>query len=321
MKKIEKIIAESIQMLEDGSADIESLTAQYPEHKEELARILETFSTLKKADLPKLSTSEKENASKRLMNLLTDKDKIVTESKVFRPNRQNKQIFKQRRNAMSWIVIASLIIASLAGGTGTALAAQDSLPGDGLYGVKTLLQDIQLTLSGDEGDIDLLLQFMDENLRDMEQLAGEGRYEDVGLALHHYEDNFSELIRTRDRIHVEDPASGDLVQEQIQTRLQEQTQTMLKLQLQVPTDEQLQTKLQETIRTAENGMEYGPGEGGEPAGPGGDPLMQNGGEDSNGNGDDQEPGNPDGGNGSGGSDSGNGSGGEDKGQSGSGNGN
>ena len=300
MKKIDEILSNCIQSIEDGKDDIESLTNKFPEYKNELTKALQAYTTLKTSDLPKLSLADKENAAKRLMNLLPEKEKIVTESKAFRPYKQEKKIFKQRRNAMTWIVIASLVFASLAGGTGTVLAAQDSLPGDGLYGVKTSFQDLRLALSNDETDVGLLLRYMDENIDDVEQLMKEGRFEDMGVGLSEYDDNLQTLSKTRDRIDVDDPGSGDQVKEQIQIHLEEQTQQMQQLQLQLQTNEQIQTKLQETIRSAENGMGYGPGEVGEPAGPGGDPLIQNGGEGSNGNGDDQEPGNPDSDNGAGG---------------------
>ncbi len=74
--------------------------------------------------------------------------------------------------------IASIVLAlALAfGGVGaTAYAAQDSLPAEPLYGVKLLAEQVQLALSqGPQADLDLLVGFITERVREMAALANEG---------------------------------------------------------------------------------------------------------------------------------------------------
>ncbi len=93
--------------------------------------------------------------------------------------------------------IVSLLMAvvlALSGAGATAYAAQDSLPTQPLYGVKLLGEQVQLALSPQpQGDLNLLVGFVAERVREMTALA----------------------------------ANGEAVPERVQTRLQEQVQLAL----------------------------------------------------------------------------------------------
>ena len=74
---------------------------------------------------------------------------------------------------MSWVFIAITLFA-LAGGSGAVYASGDALPGDALYPVKIASEDVQLFFSDDEGDVDLLLKFMDKRVGEMDRLVAPG---------------------------------------------------------------------------------------------------------------------------------------------------
>jgi hypothetical protein len=47
------------------------------------------------------------------------------------------------------VAVASTMAASMVGATGVAVAAQEALPGDALYGVKKATESLRLSLAGD----------------------------------------------------------------------------------------------------------------------------------------------------------------------------
>ena len=82
-------------------------------------------------------------------------------------------------------VIASFLAVFALGGAGiTAYAAQDALPGDSLFAVKTGMEQARLALTRSAIDkARLNLQFADYRLNEMQQLADQGRYQDLETAL------------------------------------------------------------------------------------------------------------------------------------------
>ena len=170
---------------------------------------------------------------------------------------------------MNWLLLIAMVVSLLAGGTGVAYASDQALPGDALYGVKNAVQNVQLAISGDEGDVDLLLGFMGEHLEDIEALTEMGQFQWIGLALDEYNQDLGLLIQTRERISYEDAHADEALTSRIQAEVRAHAETLLQLQTRLRTQQQIQEKLQQTIRSAENGAGYGPSEGGPPEGSGG----------------------------------------------------
>jgi len=143
----------------------------------------------------------------------------------------------KERSPMTAIVSLVLALALAFGGAGaTAYAAQDSLPSDPLYGVKLLSEQVQLALNGDlQGDLDLLVGFVAERVREMTALA----------------------------------ADGDAVPERVQTRLQEQLQQALQYAAQLGDAEmagaleRIQTMAENQARTLEQARLNAPEQAGE----------------------------------------------------------
>lgn len=173
---------------------------------------------------------------------------------------------------MNWLLIVALVASLFAGGSGVAFAAQDALPGDALYGVKNAVQGVQLTLSGDEGDIDLLLGFMGEHIEEIEALTEMGHFQWIGLALDEYDEELGQLMQTRTRISYDDAPAEEALTSRIQTQIAAQLEYLLQLQTRLQDQTQIQDRLQQTIRAAENGAGFGLGRGGpneEPGSPNG----------------------------------------------------
>jgi hypothetical protein len=175
-------------------------------------------------------------------------EKSVTFSKNLRFNQQT--ILKpQRRFAMVWIFIA--ITALSLGGIGTVSASNDALPGDLLYPVKIAAEDIQLLLNDDEGDVDLLLDFMDERLQEMDALKEEENLEGIDLALESYQNHMEQMTNLMTKLQPDDPVAGDALQAEIQSRLEEQAQRMININEEMGDQLQIRDQTQDRIETQE----------------------------------------------------------------------
>ena len=85
-------------------------------------------------------------------------------------------IFRKERSPMFAIARIITIVAILLGGTaGTALAAQDSLPDQALYPVKTLVEDLRLELTSDpQTEFDLLMMFIEKRFAEIQTMLQNG---------------------------------------------------------------------------------------------------------------------------------------------------
>lgn len=184
------ILAKCLQMIEQGTASPEDCLTLYPDLREELEPLLNTALGLTSAPPVQPSETFRKVARQRLVNRISMRQRVTFQASP-RLYRQKKPKIK-RRFAMSWVLIITLI-ATLLGGGGVAYASSNSLPGDMLYPVKTTLEDTRLLLASDEADIDLLLQFTDERIEEIEKLSELGRFEDLPVAAQALEQRMSEL--------------------------------------------------------------------------------------------------------------------------------
>jgi hypothetical protein len=71
---------------------------------------------------------------------------------------------------------------------GTTFASGYTLPGDALYSVKSLVEDVQHTLAQDEVSLaHLHLQLAEKRLEEAASLINQGRYGDIPAAMTGYE--------------------------------------------------------------------------------------------------------------------------------------
>lgn len=235
------------------------------------------FTTVREAEKPALRPDFEANARLRLRNRIAASEASVTNRQDKRPiwrietNTQNGN----RRFAMSWLLVIGMIATLLTGG-GVAYASNDALPGDALYQVKNSLQEMQLAFNGDEQDAELLLQFMHQNIGEVQQLMAQERYGDVLTGLEAYQQHYQALVQAQNRLSSEDALAGESLNTRIQERLQDQTQLLIQLHEQIrdqlkdqqQLQDNLQDKLQEAIQLTEAGKTYGPNDGGQPEEPG-----------------------------------------------------
>jgi hypothetical protein len=138
-----------------------------------------------------------------------------------------KNTFKKERSPMfTFARILILLAVAFGGTTATALAAQESLPSEALYPIKTLTENVRLALTSDpEAEVDLLLQFSDERMEEIATLMEQGLPVPEAVATQ-LQSQLNTALKTCAEL---DDAALLKLMEQIQERSQEQLKVLEKL--------------------------------------------------------------------------------------------
>lgn len=186
---------------------------------------------------------------------LRGRARFLAEASSLRPNRvQRKAPLFSKRFAWQFALASLVVLVMLfSGSAGAALAAQDDLPGQPLYPVKLLTEDVWLGLtSGTEARIDLLLGFMDVRINEMNQLALQGSIIPVETA-ERLESQVQLTLQLAAGLEDDEELQAALMH--IQTRLEEQTRNLANVA--GNTSEllqQVQLMLQARIRQVDEGL-------------------------------------------------------------------
>lgn len=153
-------------------------------------------------------------------NFLSEMRQLAGETTVSVPRKSwwNQLNNKKETFSMKLITIATILSLLLGGGI-TAVAAQDSLPGDLLYPVKTLVEDIELGLATNpETEFDIALKHALKRFEEINTLVGEGEaVEEAHLFV--WQEAFQRALQYG--VNTEDPI-GKLLMVQQQLNYQEQ---------------------------------------------------------------------------------------------------
>lgn len=154
---------------------------------------------------------------------------------------------KERLPVMGTITAIVLALALLLGGTGgTVYASQSSLPGELLYPVKTLSEDVRNEITIDpQASIDLNLDLADRRVAEMVALDEEGEplLESVVLRLQQHLNNA--LLQSSNL----DGEAFETALLELQSRLETQEQSMLQINMnEEPQGDVLRTMTQDMIR-------------------------------------------------------------------------
>jgi hypothetical protein len=146
---------------------------------------------------------------------------------------------RQSRNAghafwLQWrpvaLIAAAFIVVVFASGLGVNSASAQALPGDALYPVKQVFEEISLAFSTSAaGDASLLADFADERLEEIEQLAAKRRETDLIAGFGYYEKALDRLDAAVDQL-----PSGSAQLDEIQARLARHTEVLLTLRERLP---------------------------------------------------------------------------------------
>ncbi len=159
----EEILAHCLDEMAAG-ADIEQVVARYPAYAAELRPLLEAALQLRGIPVP----------PPRPQAVRQGRARVIARS---RPSRASGWGWLQGRRWVSALLTAGLILALLFGGGALGVqAAEASLPGDPLYGLKLWKESLELTWAEWHGDpAPVLVRQLERRSEEMEMLQRQGR--------------------------------------------------------------------------------------------------------------------------------------------------
>jgi len=157
---------------------------------------------------------------------------------------------------MNMLIAVLAMAALLAGGTATVNAAQDDLPNEPLYALKTWSEDISLQLQpGSEKEVDRLMELAQVRLQEMTALteAGQTPPDRVRRRLEQHLHQALQLCSSMDE------AALDGTLQRVRDRLQQQDRDMERLQIHasqntLPILERTRTMLRQQLQLVEEGL-------------------------------------------------------------------
>ena len=212
---------------------LDACLADYPEHANELEALLKITQSL--YTLPPLNGAE--SAAQAGLQAMVEKiDEAPLVLSIFSRTKTrlinffegiSKTIFFLKENLMfrkPLFATLFVLIALFAGTTMTAAAAQDALPGDALYAVKTSVEDLRLGMSWDtasEAEQSLLLA--DQRLQEINELLAQNRFEDVAVGVERFQHHLSDALDALEALQKSDPAAAQQLASLIAAHLGQQS--------------------------------------------------------------------------------------------------
>lgn len=216
-----KIVDRCLAALRSGQWTREECLRRYPEMAAELQDYFALAERLALESSLALEQNEQRVGKMRMLNRLTQRADSVTNTNLPRYTWQTTK----RRFAMTWVIIIATVL-SVMTGTGVVYASGDALPGEALYPVKMLVEDMQLALASDAADARLLMQFSELRIREMQALAEKGRFDDVEEAAAGYQNQAQTMNQLMAEIQAENPDEATRLRSELEKQLEEQARLM-----------------------------------------------------------------------------------------------
>jgi hypothetical protein len=159
-KEFENILNECLDRLIKGES-IEACLARYPQYATELEPLLKTALETKMAAAVKPNPEFRQRAGNEFQAAIRD----------FPPQKPRNAFRWQLR----WAAPVAVVLAILVGGTGTVVAATNSLPDSPLYTVKMATESVQMAFTfSEQGKAELYARFADYRVEEIVKMAEKG---------------------------------------------------------------------------------------------------------------------------------------------------
>jgi hypothetical protein len=183
---------ECLTAIENSDLTPEESLSRFPEHRIELAELLGVVSAIKNTPHEPVDQDFRNRTRAMLLNKAIH-SQPVTFWERFRLRLQETILLQKRRLVMPAVLVITILFSLL--GVGSVYASEASIPGDLLYPVKLLVEDVRLAFTGEEQDADLYFQFAEKRLKEVDTLVERGRFEGMGEALDRFETQIDQAAR------------------------------------------------------------------------------------------------------------------------------
>lgn len=200
-RKIDEIITSSLPTILNGVETVESVVAKHPQLEAELRPRLEAALWLQQARF----------AFSTRPGYIHDSRKYLETKISSMPHTRLQQMFK-RYSPQRWVfnfaapVIILLLLMLIV--NSATLTARLSIPGDGYYPAKLILENLQMAVTFDQVErTDLHIQFSRERALEFVELVMEGDYERLPMAAGRMETEIIASLRSLDNLPMHSPSA------------------------------------------------------------------------------------------------------------------
>lgn len=161
--EFENILSECLDRLIKGES-VESCLKLYPKYADELKPLLKTAYETHQAALVKPRPEFRQRAANEFQDAIRNL-----------PVKKAGAGFKWQ---VRWVAPVAIVVALLAGGSGTVVAATNALPDNPLYGLKLATESVQLAFTfSDQAKTELYARFVDYRVEEIARMAEAGNAE------------------------------------------------------------------------------------------------------------------------------------------------
>jgi len=230
--EISQIIEKGLEEILAGKATVEDVIHRHPDQSEELRLELDAALWL---------ISQREKLSPRPGFVQASRRRVVARVRQEQAARgwfpRLSSIFSHSymRRAAQLAVVFMMILGMLMMGTGVVFASQSAVPGESLYPVKRMYEQVSISITADEVQrASLSVEFSQRRLIEAEVLVARGNFEDLETALEAYEDQVNQSVDLLLQVSEDQEAAREAAAAQMTSDLTTNAERLESLAAQVP---------------------------------------------------------------------------------------
>jgi hypothetical protein len=236
---IDRIVQSCLQAMRVDGESLDSVIARYPDLEASIRPPLEAALWLDRVKYSLDPTPEfVSGARQRLLAQIQRGNVTAAPSKQF-SLRDFFADLARPQLALQFAFALLLFVFLVVGAGSIALASRNALPGDSLYNVKLIQEQVRLALAFTEiEDARLHAQFAQERLVEIQTLVLQERFEYLDQAVAGYEREVARAIELTRELAIEDASQAVALASQMDEMLSNQEMVLSTLSEQVPSQEQ-----------------------------------------------------------------------------------
>lgn len=256
LAELEFALQDCLEAMLRGGKTLDEALSRYPHLHQELAPLLESALWVRSQQGALSPSLQRQTVLRERVLKAVQAEPLPLARRPSRSIRPRPSLFSNRA-IWAWSAFIFFAICLLAfAASGVALASQNSLPGDRLYGVKAAVEEAGVLLTWDAAQrTRLRLEYAERRLDESARLSRQGRFEEMSLALSNYEVQLYLAMQEAAQMANTQPLRAQQLKAEIETRLQAQIETLVALEnflppAQAQVAQQAQNASQQALQSA-----------------------------------------------------------------------
>lgn len=196
---IAQALQSCLEMVRSGQESVSTAMAHYPEFMDVLKPQLETALWLReRSSLFAPRAGYVLSSENRVVTRIRRETSLVGQTSASHTAKLPiwSKEFWQRKLAVQAVLTLLLVVSLLIGSSGVAKASQQALPGDSLYPVKILLENVTLSLaSNPAASAELHIRYAQRRLTEIQSLVAVKRYAQISQAVTDFTKQLDQAIK------------------------------------------------------------------------------------------------------------------------------